>query len=341
MLAELIELQEFEASEDRIWCVAWNPTGTLLASCGSDKVIKLWGREGERNWVCKSTITDGHTRSIRSVAWSFCGNRLASAGFDAKVSVWERDGQDFVLQTTLEGHENEVKDVAFSRSGLYLATCGRDKSVWIWEYNEEENDFACAAVLTTHTQDVKHLKWHPQKDVLASCSYDDTIKMFVEDNDDWTCASSLESHKSTVWSCDFDVTGKRLVSCSDDKTVKIWHAYEKNNREGIRSPSGVYPVWKCVCTISGYHTQAIYDVKWCSLTGLIATASGDNAIRIFREEERQQMDAPPSFSLVASNTHAHLQDVNRISFNPKEAGLLASCSDDGTIKLWRIEQRPS
>jgi hypothetical protein len=31
--------------------------------------------------------------------------------------------------------------------------------------NDEENDFACAAVLTTHTQDVKQLKWHPQKDV--------------------------------------------------------------------------------------------------------------------------------------------------------------------------------
>ena len=137
---------------------------------------------GEK-WVCKSTITDGHTRSIRSVAWSFCGTRLASAGFDAKVSVWERQGQEFVLQTTLEGHENEVKDIAFSRSGLYLATCGRDKSVWIWECkdriyhrysiefvyldldNDEENDFACAAVLSTHTQDVKHLKWHPQKDV--------------------------------------------------------------------------------------------------------------------------------------------------------------------------------
>lgn len=88
---------------------------------------------GEQNWVCKSTITDGHTRSIRAVAWSFCGTRLASAGFDAKVSIWERQGQDYVLQVMLEGHENEVKDVAFSRSGLYLATCGRDKSVWIWE----------------------------------------------------------------------------------------------------------------------------------------------------------------------------------------------------------------
>lgn len=157
MITELIELQRLDASDDRVWCVAWNPTGTLqafnylliskrafihryvfrLASCGSDKLIKLWGREGsgEKNWICKSTLTDGHTRSIRSVAWSFCGTRLASAGFDAKVSIWERQGQDFVLQTTLEGHENEVKDVAFSRSGLYLATCGRDKSVWIWECN--------------------------------------------------------------------------------------------------------------------------------------------------------------------------------------------------------------
>ena len=148
-------------------------------------IVCSFSYSGERKWVCKSTITDGHTRSIRSVAWSFCGTRLASAGFDAKVSIWEREDQDFVLQTTLEGHENEVKDIAFSRSGLYLATCGRDKSVWIWECkhfhfillirndilcflyvdNEEENDFACAAVLTTHTQDVKHLKWHPQKDV--------------------------------------------------------------------------------------------------------------------------------------------------------------------------------
>lgn len=74
---------------------------------------------------------------------------------------------------------------------------------------------------------------------------------------------------------------------------------------------------------------------------MIATASGDNGIRVFREEESKQVDAPPSFSLIASNTHAHTQDANCVSFNPKEAGLLASCSDDGTIKLWRIEQKSS
>ena len=32
MIGELIELQTLDASDDRIWCVAWNPKGTLYGS---------------------------------------------------------------------------------------------------------------------------------------------------------------------------------------------------------------------------------------------------------------------------------------------------------------------
>ena len=74
------------------------------------------------------------------------------------------------------------------------------------------------------------------------------------------------------------------------------------------------------------------------MTGLIATACGDNTIRVFREEPSNQSDALPSFPLIISHSSAHEQDINRLSFHPKDRGLLASCSDDGTIKLWRVEE---
>ncbi len=99
---------------------------------------------------------------------------------------------------------------------------------------ESDNEFECVAVIHSHTQDVKSVHWHPSKEVqisclflihsqiLFSCSYDDTIKIFQDEEDDWYCSSTLTGHTSTVWDFAFDRTGDRIVSCGDDKNLIVW-----------------------------------------------------------------------------------------------------------------------
>jgi WD40 repeat protein len=74
----------------------------------------------------------------------------------------------------------------------------------------------------------------------------------------------------------------------------------------------------------------------CKNTGAIATAGGDDNIRIFVQEVTSDPDQP-TFTLRETVHKAHLQDVNAVAWNTKHPGLLASCSDEGDIKLWKFE----
>ena len=152
---------------------------------------------------------------------------------------------------------------------------------------------------------------------------------FQEEDDDWICFATLNSHESTVWSLAFDSTGTRIASVSEDLTLKVWREFKVGNREGISA--GVDdPTWKCVATLGGYHKRCPYDVDWCHKSGLIATACGDNGIRLFK------MKADDSYELVCCLEDAHSQDVNCVAWNPVKEGILASTSDDGEIKIWKI-----
>ncbi|OWM79092.1 hypothetical protein CDL15_Pgr003263 [Punica granatum] len=357
---ELRELQTLEGHKDRVWSVAWNPaTGVagippMFASCSGDKTVRVWEQTpSSSSWDCKvgfltsatafmmfrflrgemwlslhalwcvddgnccvhlrAVLDETHTRTVRSCAWSPSGKLLATASFDATTGIWENVGDDFECVSTLEGHENEVKSVSWNASGSLLATCGRDKSVWIWEVLPGK-EFECASVLQGHTQDVKMVMWHPTMDILFSCSYDNSVKVWAEDgDDDWHCVQTLNEanngHSSTVWALSFNGSGDKMVTCSDDLTMKIWGTDLKK----MMSEDGYAP-WK----------------------GLIVTGAADDAIRLFVESKDGSVDEP-SYKMILRKEKAHDMDVNSVQWGPGETRLLASASDDGTIKIWELQ----
>lgn len=72
----------------------------------------------------------------------------------------------------------------------------------------------------------------------------------------------------------------------------------------------------------------------CRLTGALATACGDDGVRVFREDPTADPEQP-IFFLSAHVPKAHNQDVNCVAWHPKQSGLLATCSDNGEFAVWK------
>ncbi len=340
--------------EDRVWHVSWSPKGTHLATCGEDKVVRIWSSstgdwEETSSIHCIATLEDAQTRTVRCCEWSPNGKHLACASFDGTVVVWESQNRDrtrWEQIAALEGHENEVKSVAWSRTGQWLATCGRDKKIWVWEriFNNNSYEFECVSMLDGHTQDVKFVSWHPRADnTLFSCSYDDTIKVWGcdEGDDEFYCLHTMPGHGNTVWgltvqdqqmevndlSAPFVPRPTRIATCSADLSVKLW---EHEATSGGDINNILTGAWREAANIENLHRFPIYSISWNTdasvmchdgsgsdeiYGGLIATGGGDNDIHVLTVAT--DTAGMPVMKKVQTIAGAHDGDVNCVRWGPR------------------------
>lgn len=238
------------------------------------------------------------------------------------------DDKDWEFTLVLEGHDSEIKSVAFSPGGQYLATCSRDKSVWIWEdvgATEADDEWETVAVLTEHEGDVKAVAWCPElpasdesgagrrgrysSHVLASASYDNTVRVWREDGDgEWVCVAVLEGHEGTVWGVQWEPRPRRpgrfprLMSWSADCTIRVWTLQEEDDGEEAGEGAGaasnpwaggipntmrrsLKEEWSCSAVLPRAHSRDIYSVSWSAGSGLVASTGSDGIVAVYREDD--------------------------------------------------------
>ena len=339
--------------------LAFSPDGEILASGSNDQTIRLWN---VHTGQCLKTLRS-HTSWVQSLAFSPDGEILASGSHDQTVKLW--NVQTGECLQTLSGHSNRVFFTTFSPKGQTLVTGSEDQTVRVWDVHTG----SCLRVLEIPINWVLSIALSPDGQTLATGSGRKTVKFW--DLASGECIKTLPDYNTHVWAVAFTPDGKRLVTGSEDTTVKIWDVEtgkclqtlheQSNSPKGDHNASRIWLVainpdgesllsisenqiiklWdvytgQCLRTVDGY-SNWLLSIAFSPDGQILASSSEDQRVRLWDIDTGQCLQTLSGHTnLVSSVAFApkHLNSDTEEIGKSQNHQILASSSDDTTIKLW-------
>jgi len=286
-----------------ITSIAWEPlhlgngSSRRLASASKDGAVKVWDCVVGH---CVRSLTS-HTASVTCLRWGG-GGLIYSASQDRTIKVWR--AKDGVLCRTLQGHghwvnvlalntdyvmrtgafdpkdakivhddtrlpDEEMKALAEKRYTDVLKVIGEeilvsgsdDFTLFLWKPNSEKQS---VARMTGHQQLVNDVKFSPDARLVASASFDKSIRVWCGKTGRFLCV--FRGHVQAVYQLAWAADSRLLVSGSADSTLKLWSMETK----------------KLEIDLPG-HGDEVYTVDWSPDGQRVVSGAKDKLLRIWRK----------------------------------------------------------
>ncbi|XP_006888568.1 PREDICTED: apoptotic protease-activating factor 1 isoform X4 [Elephantulus edwardii] len=164
-------------------------------------------------------------------------------------------------------------------------------------------------VVRPHTDAVYHACFSEDGQRIASCGADKTLQVFKAETGEKLL--EIKAHEDEVLCCAFSTDDRFIATCSVDKKVKIWNSVTGELVHTCDEHSE--QVNCCHFTCNSHHL-------------LLATGSNDCFLKLWDLNQKG----------CRNTLFGHTNSVNHCRFSPDDK-LLASCSADGTLKLWDVK----
>uniref|UniRef100_A0A4W5REM5 Apoptotic peptidase activating factor 1 n=1 Tax=Hucho hucho TaxID=62062 RepID=A0A4W5REM5_9TELE len=293
------KLLEIQAHDDDVLCCAFSPDDHLLATCSSDRKVKVWsGTLPSAIQILDRLQTDFRL----SVSNLFC----------VVCQVWNVE-RGTLLRVFEDEHEEQVNHCQFTntRRRLLLATCSNDKfmNTKLWNINKPSSQ----NTMFGHLEPVNHCCFSPDDAYLSTSSSDGTLKL-------WEVSSANEWKSIDV----ADVFPEQREQTEVIVKCSTWSADGRTIICAARNAVFVFDI-ETEAMLLEIRTSRLSTVQYCHAcpsSKLVAIALSHYAVELWDIETSKKM----------ADCSGHLSWVHGVQFSP-DGSLLLSWSDDQTVRV--------
>lgn len=323
------------AHRDGVWALSAVPGASTLdlASGGMDGALRFWGPASDdgddtrrqtstvaqdlaqgddaakvgaidppSGIVQKAQLPEAHALSVVNLSRSLDNQLLASSGLDGFLNIWKVETLQRVQR--LDAHAVDAWSTAFHPGGRILAASSQYGRVSLFNVETGQKDRSIAAGDSTRM--IMSVAFDSTGRSVACGSSEGAICVF--DVETGQLRRRIDAHSMPIRSISFDPSDDQSIwSSSDDHLIR---SFDPESGEGTGTLVGHTGIVPC------------FDVAPNNF--ILASGSGDESVRLWDKR---------NFATIHTFSGHHCDVIWSVRFCQGSA-LLASASDDGSIRFW-------